>query len=43
MSDIGFLTIFVIAFVGMIIAIFGVFPTKQFDFPEHEDPPEESE
>jgi hypothetical protein len=42
MSDMGLWTIFILAMVGMSIAIFGVFP-PQVDFPEHEDPPEETE
>ncbi len=43
MYDLGLLTIFALAIVGMTIAIFGVFPSHQIDFPEHDDPPEESE
>jgi hypothetical protein len=42
MSEMGLWTIFILAMVGMSIAIFGVFP-PQVDFPEHEDPPEEAE
>ena len=42
MSDIGLWMIFLLAMVGMSIAIFGVFP-PQNDFLEHEDPPEEAE
>jgi hypothetical protein len=42
MTDIGLTTIFVLAMVGMTLAIFGVFP-PQVDFSEHEDPPEESD
>jgi hypothetical protein len=43
MTDFGFLTIFTLAVIGMFIAIFGVFPSHQIDFPDHDDPPEESE
>ena len=43
MHDWGLLTIFLLAAAGMAISIFGVFPANQVDFPEHEDPPEESE
>lgn len=42
MGDMSLWTIFILALVGMSIAIFGVFPS-QVEFPEHEDPPEESE
>ena len=43
MQDWGLLTIFLLAVTGMAISIFGIFPANQVDFPEHEDPPEESE
>ncbi len=42
MGNMGLWMIFILAMLGMSIAIFGVFP-KQVDFPEHEDPPEEAE
>ena len=42
MSDMALWTIFILAMVGMSIAIFGVFP-PQVDFQDHEDPPEEAE
>jgi hypothetical protein len=42
MGDMSLWTIFILALVGMSIAIFGVFPS-QVEFPEHEDPPEEAE
>jgi hypothetical protein len=42
MTDIGLITIFVLALVGMTLAIFGVFP-PQVDLSEHDDPPEERE
>ena len=43
MYDWGLLTILLLALMGTTIAIFGVFPSHQVDFPDHEDPPEESE